>query len=319
MRAGGAGALGPRTGRRRAARSGGLAPERLPGEGSWRLLTVSPALLVFALFTVLPIGTLLLMAVHDVTWAGGQSIWSFVGLQNFAALPDDNLFRAGIVNTLIFALTAVSVQMVLGFVLALLVSDVRRGKTVYRTIFLLPILVPGIVIGAIWKLMYNFDFGVINQAVAGIGLAPQNWLGDPALALAAIIVVDIWHWTPFCFLLLLAGIQSLPQDVFEAARVDGATAWQRLWHVTLPLMVPTIAVTFVFRTILAFKVFDEIFLLTGGGPGTSTEVISFTIYRRFFTEDRVGYGSAMSLVTFFGLALIIIVAMNLARRRAVTA
>lgn len=292
-----------------------LGHERLPGEGPWRILTLSPALLIFALFTILPIGTLILMAVHQVNWVDGQSVWAFVGLDNFKALASDGLFRAGVVNTLIFAVSAVGIQMILGFVLALLVSDIKLGKTLYRTIFLLPILVPGIVIGAIWKLMYNFDFGIINQALGAIGIGPQNWLGEPALALMSIIVVDIWHWTPFCFLLLLAGLQSLPQDIFEAARVDGATAWQRLRHVTLPLMIPTIAVTFVFRTILAFKVFDEIFLLTGGGPGTATEVLSFTIYRRFFTEDRVGYGSAMSLVTFLGVALIIIIAMNLTRRR----
>ncbi len=312
MSQGKAGGLAVRDARRPAARPGA---ERLPGEGPWRLLTVSPALLIFALFTVLPIVTLVLMAVHHVTWVEGASVWTFVGLDNFRALAGDNLFRAGILNTLIFALTAVGAQMVLGFVLALLVSDIKLGKTLYRTIFLLPILVPGIVIGAIWKLMYNFDFGIINQTLGTIGIPPQNWLGEPMLALASIIVVDIWHWTPFCFLLLLAGLQSLPQDIFEAARVDGATPWQRLWHVTLPLMLPTIAVTFVFRAIIAFKVFDEIFLLTGGGPGTATEVLSFTIYRRFFTEDRVGYGSAMSLVTFLGVALIIIVAMNLSRRR----
>lgn len=297
------------------ARAKGLGHERVPGEGPWRILTLSPALLIFALFTILPIVTLILMAVHQVTWVDGKSVWEFVGLDNFAALANDGLFRAGVVNTLIFAVSAVGVQMLLGFVLALLVSDISLGKTLYRTIFLLPILVPGIVIGAIWKLMYNFDFGIINQAIGFLGIPPQNWLGEPALALMSIIVVDIWHWTPFCFLLLLAGLQSLPQDIFEAARVDGATPWQRLRYVTLPLMIPTIVVTFIFRTILAFKVFDEIFLLTGGGPGTATEVLSFTIYRRFFTEDRVGYGSAMSLVTFLGVALIIIIAMNLTRRR----
>lgn len=308
--AGAAKARRPRHPQRRRAGS-----EHLPGLGPWRWISLSPALIVFALFTIVPIVTLLLMSVHEVNWVDGSAVWTYVGPDHFFALDDDILFRAGIINTIIFALTAVTVQMILGFVLALLVSDVGIGKTAYRTVFLLPILVPGIVIGAIWKLMYNFDFGIMNAMVTSIGLSPQNWLGDPTLALASVILVDIWHWTPFCFLLLLAGLQSLPQDIFEAARVDGATAWQRLRYVTLPLMIPTIVVTFVFRTILAFKVFDEIFLLTGGGPGTSTEVLSFTIYRRFFTEDRVGYGSAMSLVTFFALALVIILAMNLMRRR----
>jgi multiple sugar transport system permease protein len=129
------------------------------------------------------------------------------------------------------------------------------------------------------------------------------------------VVVDIWHWTPFVFLLLLAGLESLPQDVYEAARIDGASAWQELRYVTLPMMLPTIAVTAVFRLIVSFKVFDEVYLLTGGGPGTATEVVSFTIYRRFFTEDRIGYGSAISVVVLFLLTLVIVLALAGLRRR----
>ncbi len=188
-----------------------------------------------------------------------------------------------------------------------------RGRTVYRLIFLLPLLLPGIVIGAIWSLMYNVDFGIINLALGWIGLAPQDWLGDRSLALGSVIAVDIWHWTPFCFLILLAGIEALPRDVYEAARIDGAGAWSAFRHITLPLLMPDIAVTFVFRLILAFKVFDEVYLLTGGGPGTSTEVLSFTIYRRFFTEDRAGYGAAMSLAVF-ALILVLLVIITLGTR-----
>ena len=119
------------------------------------------------------------------------------------------------------------------------------------------------------------------------------------------IFVDIWHWTPFCFLLFLAGLQSLPQDVYEAAKIDGASGWQELAYVTLPMMLPTIMVTFAFRLVLAFKVFDEVYLLTGGGPGTSTQVISFTLYQRFFREDRAGYGSAMSVAMIFMICILL--------------
>jgi len=286
-----------------------------PGERGWRALTLAPALVVFIGLTLLPMLNLLALSFHDVAWAERTATWSFVGLAHFRALPGDSLFRAGIVNTLVFAIVAVLLQMVLGFGLALLTSAVVRGKVVYRTIFLLPILIPGIVIGAIWKLMYSFDFGVINTITGLFGFGPQDWLGQGHLALASVIVVDVWHWTPFCFLLLLAGLESLPQDAYEAAAIDGANGWQRLVHITLPLMIPTLVVTFVFRMILAFKVFDEIYLLTGGGPGTATEVISFSIYRRFFTEDRAGYGSAMSIVTFFGIALLIILITSFLRRR----
>ena len=129
----------------------------------------------------------------------------------------------------------------------------------------------------------------------------------------SVILVDIWHWTPFCFLLFLAGIESLPQDVFEAARIDGAGPWQELWYVTLPLMIPTLVVTFAFRLVLAFKVFYEVYLLTSGGPGTSTEVLSFTLYQRFFTEDKAGYGSAMSVAIIFLVSLLLVIALS-ARR-----
>ena len=295
--------------------NGGLAwPDRY-----WRWLLLAPALAVLAMLTLLPIAQLVVMSVHDIVWRGGGSQWRFVGAANYRDLADDRLFGAGIVNTAVFAAVGVSIQMVLGFFLALFTSKTLRGQIVYRTLFLLPILVPGIVIGAIWKLMYNVDFGVINQVAGLLGIPPHDWLGEKSLALGSIIAVNVWHWTPFCFLLLLAGLESLPQDVYEAARVDGASPWQELVHVTLPMMLPTIVVTLIFRLIVAFKVFDEVYLLTGGGPGTATEVVSFSVYRRFFTEDRAGYGSALSIVTLFAMALAIVLAVTAVQRRRATA
>jgi multiple sugar transport system permease protein len=285
----------------------------------WRVFTLAPAVVIYLLLAALPIVNLFVMSVHDIRWVEGASVWTFVGARHFAALAGDTLVRAGLINTAVFALLSVAAEMVLGFLLAVLVSRALSGRVVYRTIFLLPILIPGIVIGAIWKLMYNPDFGIINQVLGLIGVAGRDWLGDGTLAFLSVVVVDIWHWTPFVFLLLLAGIEALPQDSYEAARVDGATAWQELRYVTLPMMLPTILVTLVFRLVVSFKVFDEVYLLTGGGPGTATEVISFTIYRRFFTEDREGYGAAISVVVLFVLALVIVLALASTRRRAATA
>jgi multiple sugar transport system permease protein len=282
----------------------------------WRVFTLAPAVVIYLMLALLPIVNLLVMSVHDIRWEEGEAHWTFVGLRHFAALPGDPLVRAGLANTVLFAALSVAAEMVLGFFLAVLVSRAVAGRTVYRTIFLLPILIPGIVIGAIWKLMYNPDFGIINQALGWIGLQGHDWLGDGTLAFASIVVVDVWHWTPFVFLLLLAGIEALPQDTYEAARVDGASAWQELRYVTLPMMLPTLLVTLVFRLVVSFKVFDEVYLLTGGGPGTATEVVSFTIFRRFFTEDRAGYGAAISVVVLFILALIIVLALAPTRRRA---
>lgn len=206
--------------------------------------------------------------------------------------------------------------MVLGFFMALAVSRSGRfGRGILTTIFLMPIVVPPIVIGAMWRLMLGRDFGLVNSVVGLAGLGSVDWLGDPNVALASVMFVDVWHWTPFVFLLMLAGLESLDQEVYEAARLDVKSFWQELRHVTLPLMLPTILVTLVFRVILSFKVFDEIYLLTAGGPGTATEVINFTIYRVFFRQDRVGMGAAMSVVTLFSISLVIILAQAAIRAR----
>lgn len=287
----------------------GMADER-----GWRWLMLAPSALLMIAFSILPIINLVALSFLNVAWSGGKATISAAGLSHYAALPADTLFRAGLYNTVIFAIFAVTGQMVLGFVLALLTSRARRGRILYRTVFILPILIPGIVIGAIWKLLYNTDFGLINQGFGLIGLGPFDWLKSPETALMSVILVDIWHWTPFCFLLLLAGLEGLPQDVYEAAEIDGANWWQELRYVTLPMMMPTIVVTLAFRIIVAFKVFDEVYLLTSGGPGTSTEVVSFTIYQRFFTEDRVGHGAAMSVVVIFFVSLLLVLALS-ARRK----
>jgi len=231
-------------------------------------------------------------------------------------LLHDALFWKSIRNTLVFAIAAVTIEIMLGLGLALALSAVRRGRDFYTTAFMLPILLPGIVIGAIWALMYNPDFGIINASLGALGLQQHDWLGNPDLALGSVVAVDIWHWTPFCFLLLFAAVESLPGDVFEAARIDGAGAWQRCWHVALPLLTPAIVVVLAFRAIIAFKVFDEIYLLTQGGPGTATEVVSLSIYRRFFVEDHAGAGAAMSIAAFLVLGGISVALMAAIWRRA---
>jgi len=280
----------------------------------WRWLTLAPALVMLLALSIIPLVGLILTSFQNIAWVEGRAVRSWAGLDHYRSLFSDALFGAGLWNTGLFALGAVTGQMLLGFALALLVSKVSRARILYRTIFILPILIPGIVIGAIWKLMLNYDFGLANQILGLVGLGPVDWLGNGQIALLSVIMVDIWHWTPFCFLLFLAGLESLPQDVYEATKIDGASAWQELLYVTLPLMVPTIIVTFAFRLVLAFKVFDEVYLLTKGGPGTATEVISFTLYQRFFTEDKAGYGSAMSVTVIFLVCLLLVVALS-ARRR----
>lgn len=280
-----------------------------------KFFSLVPALLFLVLLSALPLFNLLALSFAEVTWTGGTAHWDWVGLENYKALASDALFKAGILNTIILVIAATSVQVFLGLMLALACSRLGGRSRAYRTLFLLPILIPGIIIGAIWRLMYNYQFGVVNQILDLVGLGPVDWLGSSSLALMSVIIVDIWHWTPFSFLLLLAAVEALPKDVSEAAQIDGANKWQEFRRVSLPLLWPAIFTTFVFRAIIAFKVFDEVYLLTGGGPGTSTEVISFTIYQRFFVQDNPGYGSAMSVTVIFIIATVIGVAMTRQRSR----
>lgn len=281
----------------------------------WRWVMMLPTLALLIGLTLLPLLELLILSFSDVTWRNARPVLASVGLANFTALLDDSLFLTSVRNTLVFAGAAVSIEIALGLALAFALGAVRRGKDFYTTAFMLPILLPGIVIGAIWALMYNPDFGIINVGLGALGLPPRDWLGSPDTALGAIVAVDVWHWTPFCFLLLYAAVESLPADVFEAARIDGASAWQRCRYIALPLLAPAVLVVLVFRAIIAFKVFDEVYLLTSGGPGTSTEVVSLTIYRRFFVEDHAGRGAAMSIVAFLVLGAVTLAAMRVIRKK----
>jgi multiple sugar transport system permease protein len=279
----------------------------------WSLL---PAVLVFVVLTAYPMVNLLRMSVSTIEFRGGQELWSFTPARNWQALVTDPGLAPTVFNTLIFVAVAVAAEMVFGLALALLVGGMTRGKGLMRTIMIIPILVPPVAIGSMFKLMYHHEFGLFNQILALAGLGPVSWLGSPSLALWSVILVDIWHWVPFVFLILFAAVEGLPREVLEAGRVDGATRWQLLWRVTLPLLMPAITVAFLFRAILAFKAFDEVFLLTGGGPGTSSELLSLHLYKVFFEQNQLGYGAMLSVFTIVGVLLLLSVARTAAKARA---
>ncbi len=278
----------------------------------WAIL---PLLVVLVFLSAYPVAQLFRMSVSSVSFAEGKVIWTFAGLENLYTFFEDDIFITAMRNTAVFVMVTVTAEMFLGFVLALLASRATRLAGLYRTILIIPILVPPIAIGTVWRLMYNYDFGIFNRALIALGLPPQTWTADPALAMLCVILVDIWHWIPFVFLLMLAGIESLPTEPVEAARVDGASDWQLLRHVVIPMLRPTILVTLMFRTIFAFKVFDEVFLLTGGGPGTATEVVSLYINRVYFHQFRWGYGAFLSVLTILLIGIFIVAYNWLVRTR----
>ena len=275
----------------------------------WSLI---PAVALFAVLTAYPVANLFRMSVSTIEFKGNTDFWTFTPRRNWDAMWSDPSLGAAVVNTLIFVVVAVAAEMILGLGLALLVGSMTRGKGLMRTIMIVPILVPPVAIGSMFKLMYNYDFGLFNQMLAAIGIAPVSWLGSTSLALWSVIFVDIWHWVPFVFLILFAAVEGLPRDVLEAARVDGANRRQLLQHVTLPLLMPAITVAFLFRSILAFKAFDEVYLLTGGGPGTSSELVSLHLYRVFFEQNQLGYGALLSVFTIVGVLMLLSIGRQLA-------
>lgn len=274
-----------------------------------------PALVILAVLTLYPIANLVRMSVSTIDFVAGRAVWSFTPAHNLDLMLSDHVLRHAIVNTSIFVIVSVAVETVLGLGLALLVGKVARGKGLVRTMMILPILVPPVAIGSMWKLMYNYDFGIINQALAAVGLEPVNWLGSTSVALLSVIMVDIWHWVPFVFLILFAAVEGLPVEVYEAARIDGASGWQTFRLITLPLLMPALMVAVIFRGIMAFKAFDEVFLLTSGGPGTSTELISLHIYKVFFEQNQLGYGALLSLTVIAAILAFLLVSRRAASLR----
>jgi len=275
---------------------------------TFRHWSLVPAVLLFVALTLYPLANLVRMSVSTIEFALGTETWTFTPRANFAQLAADDVLRPAVVNTLVFVAVSVVLEMALGLALAIAVAGLSRGKQWVRTVMILPILVPPVAIGSMWKLMYNYDFGLFNQALVALGAMPVNWLGSTDLALMSVIVVDVWHWVPFVFLILFAAVEGLPVDLIEAARVDGATRWQVVRLVMIPLLRPAIVVAFLFRTILAFKVFDEVFLLTSGGPGTATELVNLHLYKVYFEQNQLGYGALLSLAVIAAIVAFLLVA-----------
>jgi len=257
-------------------------------------LFLAPALSVLGVALLYPIGYMIYASF--LRWNPSQRIGEaeFVGLQNYIRVFADEAFHESLRVTLWFASIVVSVEMLLGVGLALLLDRSIRGMSVLRTIFILPMMIAPIVVGMIWRYMYHPTVGIFNRTLSDWGFEPIPWLTDGSWALASVIIADVWQWTPFIFILSLAALQSLPQSTLEAARIDGASTWQQIIHIKLPLMMPVLIVTALLRLIDAFKVLEVILVLTNGGPGLSTEILSLRISRTATEFRELGTAAAMS-------------------------
>ena len=251
-----------------------------------------PALVIMVIALLYPLGYMVYGSFRDWDPSQGIGETDFVGLANYISLWNDPNFHESLAVTLKFALSVVAVEMVVGVGLALLLDRSLRGMSVLRTLFILPMMIAPVVVGLIWRYMYHPSIGVFNQTLESLGIGPVDWLGQHALL--SVIIADIWQWTPFIFILSLAALQSLPRSAIEAARIDGASGWQQIIYIKLPLMMPVLIVTCLLRLIDAFKVLEVILVMTEGGPGLSTEILALRISRTATEFRELGVAAAMS-------------------------
>ncbi len=266
------------------------------------LLFLLPAFVVVIFLTVYPLTRVFYLSFYRYNPI--RNIDRFVGFGNYTRLFSDRFFLIGLKNTFLFSVGATMTEVILGLGLALLFNVKFRGRKLLLPLVIFPMMFSTMVICAIWRSMYHYEYGIFNYALRSLGLDPVKWLIDRNLALWSVVLVDIWQWTPMAFLILLAGLQSIPVELYEAARVDGATGVRLFRHITLPLLRNHIFLALLLRSIDTFKIFDKVYALTGGGPGTATETISFYIYREGFRYFNVGRASAAAVVMFFAVGLV---------------
>jgi ABC-type sugar transport system permease subunit len=279
------------------------------------LLLVPAALAVFGV-VLYPAARALIISFYDVNSPfAGQ--YPFVGLRNYADILSDARIWTAAGHTLYFTVVSTAAELVFGLGLALLLAAPLRLRWLFRAVVILPWALPTIVTGAMWRLILNAEYGVANALLTQLGLQDgyRSWLGtDPFLALNMVVVADVWKNTSLVAFFLLAGLHTIPRDLYEAARVDGAGPVRSFFRITLPLLTPTIAVVLVLRTIEAFKVFDIVYVMTGGGPASGTQTITFFTYLQAFSSQRFSYGAALAYLTVLAILLLALLYLRLLRQ-----
>jgi len=273
---------------------------------------ISPALLVFGVFTLLPLAAG--VALSLVTWDGIHAVrWE--GLGNYVQVLQDQAFWQALIHNAIYAVGTVVGKIVIAFALAVLLNRALPGRAMFRTILFMPVVMSFVVVGLIWSWIYNYNFGLLNAILGFLGLPAwkQDWLGNPSLALAALIVVDMWKWFGFHMVIFLVGLQSIPNELYEAARIDGANAWQSFRRVTVPLLKGIMMINVLLATSGAFNVFDLVYVMTEGGPVNSTDVGMLHIYTQAFQYYQFGYSAAMSYVLLIVVSMVSLVLMRVLR------
>jgi ABC-type sugar transport system permease subunit len=258
------------------------------------------------LFVLIPMCLFLLFSVWPMFYASYLSFTRFkftsaprwVGLANFTIMLDDQVFLTAMRNTAIYTLGVVPTGMILSLTVALLLNQKIRGIVLFRTAYYLPVVTSTVASAVVWMWMFTPDVGILNRLMSAVGLPPQKWLLDTTLALPSVMAVGIWGGLGFSMIIYLAALQGIPQHLYEAAEIDGASTWLKIWSITLPLLKPTTFFIFVTSVIGSFQVFGTVFVMTGGGPGYATTTMVHQIYLNAFKYLRMGYGAAEALILF---------------------
>ena len=288
-------------------RSGSRTAARGHGDGSIPRLYLAPALLILAGVTLYPLVEIVRLSLRRKVLTFGVD--EFVGAANWAHLLDDARFWNALGNTALFTGVSVALELTLGIAIALLLDRRFRGRGAMRAIVLVPWAIPTVVSAKMWAWLFQPRTGLLTHLL-GTGV---DWLGDPVRAMAAAIVMDVWKTTPFVALLVMAGLQGIPREIYRAAHIDGASGWTTFRRITLPMLRPVILVVLVFRTLDAFRVFDAVYVLTGGGPANATETLSIYAWKLLFQTLQFGYGSTIGLVVFLSVGLMTILYTRLLR------
>ncbi len=268
------------------------------------VLFLFPTVLLISVFVVVPICMSVYYSMLD--WDGiGKGM--FIGLQNYIDMLSDTRFTSSIKNSLLYAAFSLFLQLPFSLLLAIVVANVSRGEKFYRTTFFIPVIISSVVIGQLWQKIYNGDYGLLNAVLGTFGIEGQDWLGQENTALLAAFVPNLWQYIGYHMLIMYAGIKSISPDINEAAKIDGANKIQTAFRITIPLLKPILQVCITFSLIGALKIFDLIYVLTGGGPFFSTEVPTIYMYKTVFDSFNYGYGSAISIFVILECLILTIV------------
>jgi len=270
------------------------------GDRGLAALFISPAMLLLLAMSVFPLLWALTLSFTNYS-ATSSAPAEFVGFANYAEILTSPAVRQRALTTLVYVVGAVTLQTVLGFGIAYLISRRERGRGLLTTVFLVPMMLSPVVVGLFWRFMLDAQFGVVNSLLTSVGLQPVEWLTRQETAMISLIVVDTWQWTPFIMLIALAGLTAVPRYLYEAASIDRASEWFRFRNITLPLVWPLLLIAVMFRAIEAFRLFDLVYILTNGGPGVSTETLSFHVYKVAFLGFNTGTASA------YGILMVVVV------------